>query len=389
MKSEIESKLSSLIKDPNLERLELDLKSPNLFSVLKLEKYEIRHSNFLSWLLNPKESHNLSDLFLKWFLKDIFSDEKVDWINEFYVDSLDMRKIQVYREWKNIDILIESEEFVVCIENKVDSNEHSNQLSRYKEIVYKNFPHKKKAFVFLSPYATVPVNEINKEIFVIYSYAEIKKNVETVLDVYVNSIPDKVKHYLEDYLKILRRDIMKEHESIELARIIYSNHKEALDFIFENKPDRLSDISPIIRKVVEEYGYKLGTVNKGYIRFLTTELHKVIPKSGNGWSGKESFLFEIDFWPKKVTFRTVISPGNEQNRQILERALSRLEGARKPSGKIWLVHFNESRKVDLTSEKFEDDSVIEELMKDLLDEQSTLINAVEAEILKEANYLRV
>ncbi len=168
-----------------------------------------------------------------------------------------MSKIQVHREWKNIDILIEADDFIISIENKIGSKEHSDQLTRYRAILEKNFPHKKKAYVYLSPYATIPLEKIDQKTYVVYSYAEIKKNIETVLDVYVESIPAKVKHYLEDYLKIIRRDIMKEHESIELARMIYKNHKEALDFIFENKPDHLSDISPVIQKVVTDKGYRL------------------------------------------------------------------------------------------------------------------------------------
>ena len=37
----------------------------NIFKVLKLDNYEIRHSNFLAWLLNPEETHNLGYEFIK------------------------------------------------------------------------------------------------------------------------------------------------------------------------------------------------------------------------------------------------------------------------------------------------------------------------------------
>ena len=29
--------------------------------------------------MSPNESHNLNTIFVKWFLKDIFSSEKIDW----------------------------------------------------------------------------------------------------------------------------------------------------------------------------------------------------------------------------------------------------------------------------------------------------------------------
>jgi len=62
----IKDSLSSFIKDSNLDKLELLLNSPNIFNVLKIEHNEIRHSNFLAWLLDPKNGHNLGDKFLRW-----------------------------------------------------------------------------------------------------------------------------------------------------------------------------------------------------------------------------------------------------------------------------------------------------------------------------------
>ena len=54
-------------------------------------------------------------------------------------------------EWKNIDVLIILGDVVVCIENKVYSKEHSNQLKRYKEIIENQFPKHKKTYVYLNP----------------------------------------------------------------------------------------------------------------------------------------------------------------------------------------------------------------------------------------------
>lgn len=381
----MQKNLSLLVKDPDLERLELNLKSPNFFSILNIEKREIRHSNFLSWLLDPSESHNLSGLFLTWFLKDIFSNEKIKWTNEFLVDTIDMRNIRLYREWRHIDILIESDNFVIVIENKIDSKERSNQLSAYRKIINENFPKKYKVFVYLSPTNLMPQKEIDRDIYIIYSYNEIKKNIETVLDVYKQSISDRVKLYLEDYLIILRRDIMKEHESIDLARLLYNNHKAAFDFIIENKPDRLYDVSPIIEKVVEKKGFILGSINKGYIRFLTPKLYSVIPRTGQGWSMKESFVFEIDIWPKNLALRTAIAPGNEHNRKILHNALMNTKGSKKPTGKQWLCHFSKSKKVDISSENYEDDSKVEQVISTFLDECKDMITDVEEAILKVTN----
>lgn len=41
----------------------------NLFDILKITRTEIRHSNMLSWLLNPNENHGLGDNILKGFVQ--------------------------------------------------------------------------------------------------------------------------------------------------------------------------------------------------------------------------------------------------------------------------------------------------------------------------------
>ena len=124
----------------------------NLFDVLKISRNEIRHSNFLAWLLNPNENHGLGDKYLKGLLSRILknSNKKNDVLNILLSD---FYSFNVYREWKNIDILIlsDKEKLAVIIENKVTSNEHDNQLNRYKKTLEIEYPDYKKIFLYLTP----------------------------------------------------------------------------------------------------------------------------------------------------------------------------------------------------------------------------------------------
>ncbi len=70
--SHIKELYDSLIDDKRFDELELGLNKPNLFEILRIPRNEIRHSNFLSWLLNPKGSHGLGDIFLTRFVRKIF-----------------------------------------------------------------------------------------------------------------------------------------------------------------------------------------------------------------------------------------------------------------------------------------------------------------------------
>lgn len=378
----VKENLSNLIKDPELEALELSLKKPDFFSILRVQKQEIRHSNFLAWLLDPKEGHNLTDVFLKWFLKDIFSDIKISWITEFEVDDINLNDIKVLREYHNIDILIVGENFVICIENKIYSSEHSNQLKKYRDFLDKQLKDKNKVFVFLNVYGVVPEDKEDEAVYVIYTYEDIKRNIETILEVYSDGLSPKVKFYIEDYLSVLNRNIMKEDVLIELANKIYQNHKDALDFIYDNKPDRLSDVTKILEKAVERRGLILASKNKGYVRFLTPKLDSIIPRNGKGWKLKESFAFEIVLWGKKVTLKTVVAPGDETTREILTKAISNVNGAIIPKGAQWLVHHSFSKKINVLDEKYEDEELLIKDLYDLLDKREDALQQVEAEILK-------
>lgn len=381
MIDKIKTELSNLVKDPKLEELSLGLHTPNFFSILNITKTEIRHSNFLAWLMSPNESHNLNTIFLKWFLKDIFSSEKIDWANEFSLDSLNLHNIKVYREWQKIDILIVHEDFVIAIENKVGSSEHSRQLKRYSDIVNESFPDLKKAFVFLTIDGLKPKDDADANQYISIDYGLIKSLIEIVLSVYKNSLSQRIQYYIEDYLLILNRYIMKEHESVELAQQLYKNNKEAIDFIIDNIPDKISEVREIIEETIVEEGYSLETCSKYYAHFLTTKLSPIIPKTGIGWKENQSFLFEMAYWEKGLSLKYVISPGNEKNRQVLSNIIKSLPKSKKAPGKQWLTFYSDARKVNFLNEKYEDSGEIKSLIQKLLRENKSLIAVVEKKII--------
>ena len=107
---------------------------PNIFQILKVTNAEIRHSNFLSWLLDPSSNHNLGDIVLKGFIKEIINHSDM-FDDKFTIENIDFVDVEVRREWENIDLLVKIDSYVFCIENKIFSDEHSDQLTRYKNKV--------------------------------------------------------------------------------------------------------------------------------------------------------------------------------------------------------------------------------------------------------------
>ena len=175
-----------LLKDEDFDKIDLGLKNPNIFQILRISKNEIRHSNFLSWLLEPNGSHKLGDIFLKRFLREVFSSERFTEIDQIDVEGMDLSKVEILREWKNIDLLIKLNNVVVCVENKVLSKEHSNQLKRYKDIVDVEFPNHIKTFVYLTPEGEDSENETDS--YLPISYEFIVETLDRVISVYGESL---------------------------------------------------------------------------------------------------------------------------------------------------------------------------------------------------------
>lgn len=381
-----------LLKNEDFDKLDLGLKNPNIFQILKISKNEIRHSNFLSWLLDPEGSHKLGDIFLKRFLREVFSSEKFYDIDQVDVEGMDLSKVEVLREWKNIDVLIILSDVVVCIENKVYSKEHSNQLKRYKEIVENQFPKLKKTYVYLNPDGDS--SESETEQFQPISYDFIVESLERIVSVFGESMNPNVKNYVKDYITTIKREIMGTDQLTELSKKIYQNHKELFDFIFEHKPDIVDNLSLIMKDELNKRGWLLGSENKYYVRFLTEPIKDLIyynTDTKNGWNKRESFLFEIQIQPStnKLIFKTVISPSDSNyNVERLQDILLEIEGFRKPWGQKWLVNYDKKEKFIYDDVETNSEEELRKIINEFYDKIIPIINKVENKLIENSIELK-
>ena len=228
---DLKQNLTNLLKDEKLEEINESVSGFNPFRVLKLEHYEIRHSNFLAWLLNPQESHGLGDVFLEKFL------EKIKEKNDTIIPPENIN-ITIKREWQNIDILIEGKGFVCVIENKIYSGENGTQLENYEEIIQKEFPHKTAYFIYLTLNKETPSDEKYKNITYSGSILQILEDI-----IITNSVIEKpVRSFIEQYKDILEYDLqLKDETNNETISEISERHKTILDYLYEIK-DNLYDV---------------------------------------------------------------------------------------------------------------------------------------------------
>ena len=291
-----------------------------------------------------------------------------------------MTKVEIQREWKNIDILIKLDDVVVCIENKVLSKEHSNQLIRYREIIETQFPNHKKTYVFLTPDGHESEEENDQ--YEPISYDFIVETLERIISVYGESLNSQVKNYIKEYTTIIKRNLMGTDKLTELSKKIYSNHRELLDFIFDHKPDILDNVRSIFDEEIVKRGWVLGSPSSKYLRFTTPKISELtyINKNSNGWRKRESFLFEFVLGPEKnrIKCKTVISRSDSNyNTNRLSEILQEIDGFKSPIGKIWLVNYIKQEKFSFSRvEEFTDEEIRVEFNK-ILDKFSHIVDKVE------------
>ena len=102
---------------------------PNIFEI---STKELTQDGFITWLLkwadpsNKKYDEKLNQCaidFIKYLIKEQLKED------------IEIIKVEADRQWENIDIWADvNEKYFIIIENKTYTNEHSNQLEKYKEV---------------------------------------------------------------------------------------------------------------------------------------------------------------------------------------------------------------------------------------------------------------
>ena len=311
-----------LIDNPELDRLEGLLSEFNLFETLNITQVEVRHSNVLAWLMDPRSNHGIGSYFLQQFLKIFVSENKSalsDVFTVFDAELLNFSDVEILREWGNIDIVLMirdgSNKIALVIENKIKSVEHSNQLQRYREIVEKEFSDYKRIYMYLAP-DNLPPSDDN---WLCFNYSSIAKTIDDLLLYRRDSLNEMVAEFISQYNTNLRRYIVGNSEVEHICQEIYKKHKSALDLIFQYKPDTELEISEYLQQKIKLVpSLILDTAGKTVIRFTPEYLDNLIDKVSEGWSkSKRIIMFEFSNYDVRLHLNLYLGPGPDEYRNKL------------------------------------------------------------------------
>jgi hypothetical protein len=282
-------------------------------------RVEVRHSDFLSFLLNPSQNHGLGDIFVKRLLQRALSASPKQSlpITLIDLDTWELDELIVLREWQNIDILLvdERNHLAVIIENKIDSGEHGEQLQRYWQLTSQHFPNWHTIGLFLTPDSDQPTDDKYFQI----DYLSICEILEELIKTRSSALGPDIRVALTHYTQMLRRHIVSESEISELCRRIYRKHQRALDLIYEYRPDQQLAISETLENLIkQEQILETDQCSKSYIRFIPKEWDVPLLRQGTGWTrSKRILMFEFGNFVNRLVLKLIIGPGPTETRQRL------------------------------------------------------------------------
>lgn len=227
----------------------------NIFDAVGMNTQEIKHSAFLAWLLDPKETHNLGSAFLsdilravveydsgdshgivqpnRKILKDISNEDIYRLVNA--KDTVVITEKVVNDPASRIDIFIQSKtaELTVVIENKVFTSTHDDQLSRYEKEV--SIFVGKKIYVYLTPNGDMPtdIDGNYQENWCVLSYKTIldvlKKRYAMIPKTKNNS---RTLFLMEDYINMVNTNLLKGNENIRaVCKELKRKYADALEIL--------------------------------------------------------------------------------------------------------------------------------------------------------------
>jgi len=290
-KIEAKEELKRFFEDERIQNLQVyivekektEKEKFNIFKVLRLDNHEIRHSNFLAWLLDPRESHLLKNQFLKHFL-NISIGNNIDQI--MYVDDIKIEKEYSTDKNRRIDLLIHSKiaEFVCVIENKYGSQEHDEQCKHYKDFIENKFSkYKHKYFIFLD--IEEPTKELLEKELKGYIPITYKQVHDILVSLVSRKIPNNiVKEIIVQYIDLIEEKYSMLDENIKNhCKEIYGKYNNVLTIMDDYKKELQTDIFNLMKELLKsnELGLKNVDIKGcGYndltgcgIRFIPEEFY--------------------------------------------------------------------------------------------------------------------
>ena len=254
-----------------LEKKEqIDAKT-NIFYILGVQDLEVRHSNFLAWLM---ENHKkfLSLFLMKVCKYNINESEKLansycEVYREYYSNDRRILQPTVINEQidnnrHSIDLVInfKNDKILIVIENKLYSTESENQLSKYYNDIERNeeFNGYTKYYIYLTLNGEQPKIEEDKKHWNVLSY-------KTILEILKKIKPTNKNLEVGDLLVNHYIDVLqdKTERVMDRKKIYWQKYKN--DANFRQVINEIMDIVPQYDERLRKLRYSCGNITQYHV----------------------------------------------------------------------------------------------------------------------------
>ena len=281
----------------------------NLFSILSIERYELKHSALIANLLDPKGSHGCGDAFLRAFFEIALkgtaypfeSSTPPDSCTEYYTGPI------ADDTGGRIDILVKSSRYGLIIENKIYAGDQDKQLTRYDNYGKETFGAGGYLLVYLTLYgydaskestATKSAEEVG---YLRLSYAE---DILRWLEQCVRLADNKplVRESLNQYIRTIKQLTYQDmnQENIEKIIDLAVDHPEVVATL-SSKRDAIAEgirekyIFDKLKEYADQKGWLYDDSESSY-----NEEEPKIRFRKEGWDG--SIIISADSEDKKSNY---------------------------------------------------------------------------------------
>lgn len=298
-----------------LELLNAKINEFNPFKVLKVDQFEIRHSNMLAWLLSPQENHFLSDMVLKKLIAEVLCRDIEIKNHQLQISDVLLSSFfdaEVLREWRNIDILVisKSNDFILFIENKVHAGLAHHQLEKYINLIKDNYPGIKN---IIPLFLTLNGDEAPHPEYYHLGHGDILSILNSILTLNKDHMNTKVYDFIRYYTRTLEVLTMQDEQLIKLCREIYKHHREAIETIIKygvTSISTLNQATEILRSELDCIGHHEDPdsyLSDTQYWFIPSSLDQLLPRLVNKWRSPRPITYF--FAAEETRLRLILEVG--------------------------------------------------------------------------------
>jgi len=242
-------------------------------------------SNILAFYFDPNEEHGFREMFLRGFMKMVESEVNI------FSTYVDIRRECTTSKNNRLDIIIEGDDFIIGIENKI-YHWVANDLKDYSDKIDSLGDKKIKFKIVLGIKKESPETLYGD--FKSYTYEQLWKNIRAILGDYIINLNSKWTFFLMDFMETTAR---LSGENMDLSKI---------DEFFIKEKDLIEKLITQHRKFIEKLNNRIQKIYEGIS--IPSDLIKIEKRL---WSEKEAginyLVFDFYFVEGMVALDIIIS----------------------------------------------------------------------------------